>query len=221
MLLLAVGLVDLRHGHCPEPPSVVADPAFVRLLSFLQPEYKVPPHTQLASLLANRDERAKEETKCLLRAQATIGVALTNYGSTSTTTKFVCDPIVCDAQSSLYGSRKSAVEQRSTNSLLQREMHSGELGRCFPGCSEKMWAVDGPPAKGVSESYHRITRDEAANMVAAGKLRDEADGWESQPALDHHTGCRDVQLWQEIIMVDTLFTVWKCHWPSVPNHSNQ
>ena len=41
-------------------------------------------------------------------------------------------------------------------------------------------------------------------MVAAGKLRDEADGWESQPALDNHTGCRDVQLWQEIIMVETL-----------------
>ena len=39
-----------------------------------------------------------------------------------------------------------------------------------------------------------VTRDEAANMVAAGKLRDEADGWESQPASDHHTGCRNVQL---------------------------
>ena len=39
-----------------------------------------------------------------------------------------------------------------------------------------------------------VTRDEAANMVAAGKLRDQADGWESQPASDHHTGCRNVQL---------------------------
>ena len=39
-----------------------------------------------------------------------------------------------------------------------------------------------------------VTRDEAANMVAVGKLGDEADGWESQPASDHHTGCRDVQL---------------------------
>ena len=129
--------------------SVVADPAFVRLLSFLRPEYKVPSHTQLASLLANRHERAKEETRCLSRAQAIVGVALTNDGSTSTTTKFVCDPIAWDAQSSLNRSRKSAVEQRSRNSLLQREMHSGELGRCFPGCSEKIWAVYGPPAKGV------------------------------------------------------------------------
>ena len=127
--------------------SVVADPAFVRLLFFLQPEYKVPSHTQLASLLANRHERAKEETKSLLRAQATVGMALTNDGSTSTTTKFVCDAIVCDARSSLYGSRNSAVEQRSRNLLLQREMHSGELGRCFPGCSEKIWAVDGRSRK--------------------------------------------------------------------------
>ena len=29
-----------------------------------------------------------------------------------------------------------------------------------------------------------VTSDEAANMVAAGKLRDEPDGWESQPASD-------------------------------------
>ena len=39
-----------------------------------------------------------------------------------------------------------------------------------------------------------LTRNEAANMVAAGKLHDEADGWESQPSSDHLTGCRDVQL---------------------------
>ena len=71
--------------------------------------------------------------KCLLRAQATVGVALTNDGSTSTTTKLVCNPIVCDAQSSLYGSRKGAVEQRSRSSLLQREMRSGELWPLFPG----------------------------------------------------------------------------------------
>ena len=68
---------------------------------------------------------------------ATVGVALTNDGSTLTT-RFVCDQIVCDAQSSLFGSRKGAVEQRSRNPLLQREMHSGELGRCFPGCGEKI-----------------------------------------------------------------------------------
>ena len=84
-VVLPLGAVDLRHGHCPEPPSVVADPAFVWLLSFLQPEYKVPSHTQLASLLPNRHERAKEEMKCLLRTEATVGVALTNDGSTSTT----------------------------------------------------------------------------------------------------------------------------------------
>ena len=66
---------------------------------------KVPSHPQLASLLANQHERAKEEMKCLLRAQAAVGVALTNNGSTSTTT-FVCDPIVGDTQSSLFGSRK-------------------------------------------------------------------------------------------------------------------
>ena len=136
-VVLPLAVEDLRHGHCLEQPSVVANPAFVRLLSILQPEYKVPSHTQLASLLANRHERAKEEMKCLPQAQATVGVALTNDGSTLTT-RLVCDPIVCYAQSSLCGSRKGAVEQRSRNPLLQREMHSGELGRCFPGCGEKI-----------------------------------------------------------------------------------
>ena len=76
--------------------------------------------------------------KCLLTVQATVGVALTNDESTSTTTtKFVSDPIVCDAQI-MDRELKGAAEQRSRNSLLQREMHSGELGRCFPGCTEKI-----------------------------------------------------------------------------------
>ena len=136
--MLSLAVVDLRHGQCPEPHSVVAVLAFVRLLSFLQAEYTVLSQTQLASFLANRHEHAKEEMKCLLRAQATVGVALTNDWSTSTTTKFVCDPVVCDANSSLFGLRKGAVEQHSRNSLLQREMHSGELGRSFPRCSEKI-----------------------------------------------------------------------------------
>ena len=79
--------------------------------------------------------------KCLLRAQATVGVALTNDGSTSTTTKFVCDSIVCDAQSSLYGSRKGAVAGAAIyleTRCFKVKMHSGELGRCFPGNSEKI-----------------------------------------------------------------------------------
>ena len=76
---------------------------------------------------------------------------------------------------------------------------------CFNGrcTSENLAAVSRGVAKrfelstGPREEFLKITtvsRDEAANMVAAGKLRDEADGWESQPALDHHLGCRDVQL---------------------------
>ena len=133
--------------------SVVADPAFIRLLSFLEPEYKVPSCTQRASLLANRHQRAQEEMKCLLRAQATGGVVLTNDGSTWCT----CDPIVCEARSSRSGSRVGAVERRSRNSSLQRETHSWELGRWFLGCSEKILAVDGPAGE-VSETYHRNPR---------------------------------------------------------------
>ena len=103
-------------------------------------------HTQLASLLANRHERAKKEMKCPLRAQATVGVALTNDGSTSTTTKFVCDPIVCDAQSSLYESRKGAV----AGAAIYLETRSFK-GRCT---AENLAAV----SRGVAKRfYHLVT----------------------------------------------------------------
>ena len=71
------GAVDL-----PSSAIVVADPAFVLLLSFLEPEYMVSSCMQRASLLANQHQRTKDEVKCLPRAQATVGVALTNDGST-------------------------------------------------------------------------------------------------------------------------------------------
>ena len=68
-----------------------------------------------------------------------------------------------------------AVERRSRNPSLQRETQSGELGRCFQECREKIGAVDGLREK--FPKLTNVTRDEAANMVAAGKIRDEADGW--------------------------------------------
>ena len=103
----------------------------------------------------------------------------------------MCDLIVCEAHNSLSGSRIGAVR----NSSLQREMHSGEFGRCFPGGVAKRFEL----STGLREKFPKLTtvsRDEAANMVAAGmrKVRDEADGWESQLASDHHMGCWDVQL---------------------------
>ena len=133
--------------------------------------------------------------RCLLRAQAVDSVALTNDGSTSGATNHFRR-----TQLTLWIEKGCAVEWRSRNSSLQRETHSWELGCCFLRCSKKIWAVDGPAGE-VSENYHCNLR-ESANMVAAGTLLDEVGGWESQPASDHHTGCRDVQLWKEITVVD-------------------
>ena len=65
---------------------------------------------------------------------------------------------------------------------LMREMQSGELGRCFLGCSEKDLSCQRVPRKEFLKDTS-VTRDEAANMVAAGKLHDEADGWRSKPKL--------------------------------------
>ena len=213
---LPLAFVDQWRGRSAQlrlQNSVIADPAFVRLLSFLV-EYKVPSRSQLTSLLANWHQRAKEENKCLLRAQATGGVALTNDGSTSC----ICDPIVCEAHSSLSGSRIGAVR----NSSLQREMHSGEFGRCFPGCSEKIWAVDGPAGE-VSETYHRNSRWSSQHGCCRhaqapwwGRRMGESTSFRPPYGL---LGCSAVTRnnygWQ------SLFTACKCHLPSVPNHSNQ
>ena len=99
---------------------------FVWLLSVLTPQYNVPSCTQLAFLLVN--QRAKEEMKCLLRAQATDGVALTNDGSTSCATQAIA------RHTANFLNREWA---RCGNSLLQWETHSGELGRCFPGGAKR------------------------------------------------------------------------------------
>ena len=139
--------------------------------------------------------------KCLQRAQATGGVAFTNHGSTSCR----CDPIVCEARRSLSGLRIGAAALWS--GVLETHRFKG---RCT---TEKLAAVLWGVAKrfelltGLREAFPKlttVTRDEEANMFAAGKLRNEADGWKSQPATDHHTGCWYVQLWQEITMVDSL-----------------
>ena len=66
------------------------------------------------------------------------------------------------------------MEQGSKNSLLQREIHSGELGRCFPGVAKRFELSTGP-----RKEFLKVTtaiRDEAGNMVGAGKLRDKPDG---------------------------------------------
>ena len=139
--------------------------------------------------------------KCLPRAQATGGVAFTNDGSTSCR----CDPIVCEARRSLSGLRIGAAALWS--GVLETRLFKGKC------TTENLAAVPRGVAKrfelsrGLRETFPKlttVTRDEAANIFAAGKLRNEADGWKSQPATDHHTGCWDVQLWQEITMVHSL-----------------
>ena len=127
---------DFRHGQGKgavdlPSPFVVRDPAFVRLLSFLElePEYKVQSRTQLAC-------PRRKLSVCLLRAQTSDAQGWS--GAHQRWVNFVCDPIVSDAHSSLSGSKMGSVERRSRNSSLQRETRSGELGRCIPVCFEKI-----------------------------------------------------------------------------------
>ena len=61
-----------------------------------------------------------------------------------------------------------------------------------------------------------VTRDEAANMVAAGKLRDEADGWRSKPQRQttiQNTGtfsCDKKYLWSTVSVYCLQMPVAQC-----------
>ena len=146
---------------------------------------------QFASLLANRHQRGNEKMKCLPRAQATGGVAFTNDGSTSCR----CDPIACEAHRSLSGLRIGAAALWSgvlETHRFKRICTTENLAAVSRGVAKRFEL-----SRGLRETFPKlttVTRDEAANMFAAGKLRNEAGGWKSQPATDHHTGCWDVQL---------------------------
>ena len=60
-----------------------------------------------------------------------------------------------------------------------------------------------------------VTRDEAAYMVAAGKLCDEADGWRSQPQLqttipDTGTFSCDEKLWSTVSVYCLQMSLAQC-----------
>ena len=129
--------------------------------------------------------------KCLPRSQATGGVAFTNDGSTSC--RF--DPIVREACRSLSELRIGAAAPWS--GVLETRRFKGrcttEILAALPRDVAKRFEL----STGLRETFPKLTTvtgDEAANMFAAGKLRNQADGWKSPPATDHHTGCWDFQL---------------------------
>ena len=160
------------------PLSMVADPAFVRLLSFLEPEYKVPSRTHLASLLAKRHHRAKEEMKCILREQATAGVALTTDGWTSCATQsFVTHTVH-------FLNPEWVLRSGVLETVRFKGRHTAENLAAFSRDVTRRFEL----STGLLEELPKvvaITHDEAANMVAAGKLLDETDGWESQACMAH------------------------------------
>ena len=121
--------------------------------------------------------------------QATIGVALTNNESAASASQsFVTHTVHFLDREWAHCGASGVLETRRFK------------GRCT---AENLVAA----SRGVAKRYElskvprkefrkvtTVARDEAANTVAAGKLRDEADGWKSQPASQHHTGFRDVKL---------------------------
>ena len=182
----AAAIADVRsaRGWCflgLSQPLRRSRSAELRLLSSLirvsfdcfpfSPENKVPSLTQQASLLANLDQCAKDELKRLLRAQATLGVALANDGSTS------CAIQSCATHADHFRDRGWAL----WSSVLEFHRFKGRsrstadnLAADLRGAVKRF-----EPSTGPREEFPKVTtvtRYEAANKVASGKLRDEADG---------------------------------------------
>ena len=68
-------------------------------------------------------------------------------------TSYMCDLIVCEAHSSLSGSRIGVVELRCRKSSLQREAHSGAA--VFRSVAAKRFELSTRPREKVSETFHR------------------------------------------------------------------
>ena len=166
-----------------------------RLIAFLSRtgvQGSVPHAASLSSCqpASTRQGGTQMMMKCFLRVQATVGGAVTNDGST-------------------LGATQSFATH--TADLLDREWACcgaaflklvALKGRCT---AENLVAASWGSAKRfelstvLREEFPKVTtvtRNEAANMVAAGRIRDEADGWRSQPQLQ--TTIQDTETFMQL-----------------------
>ena len=80
------------------------------------------------------------------------------------------------------------MEQLSRHSLLEGRCTAKNLAAVSWGVAKRLSCRRAPREEFLKVTT--VTRDKAANIVAAGKVRHEADGWESQPASDHILNAR-------------------------------
>ena len=88
-------IIDWLVDSC-RPLCTVADQGFVNLLSFTEPDFRVPSRTHVSSLINKRHADAKKELVTLLKTGCVNGIAITTDGWTSSATQsYVTSSSLC------------------------------------------------------------------------------------------------------------------------------
>ena len=91
-------IIDWLVNSC-RPLCTVADQGFVNLLSFTEPDFRVPSRTHVSSLINKRHADAKKELVTLLKTACVNGVTITTDGWTSSATQsYVTYTVHCITQ---------------------------------------------------------------------------------------------------------------------------
>ena len=152
------------------PLSIVNDPGFKGILGFLEPDYQVPSRTHVASLIKKRHQNGKQELGGLLRAAP--AVALTTDAWTSRATQSYAT----------YTAHFISETWKLESYVLRTSL--------FPGSHTAANIADHAVATCATFDLDETkivaaVHDEAANMVAAGRLRKEEFGWANEGCGAH------------------------------------
>ena len=153
--------------------SIVSDPGLVDLLRFTEPQYKLPSRTHFSSLIKKRHTICIGEMKKSLSSHATAGASLTTDRWSSTSSQsFVTHTVH-------FLDNQWNVESGVLETGVFQGSHTAEkLAACTTEICDK-FGLDDTQVVGV-------THDEAANMVAAGRLLEEKhQGWVSCVCMAH------------------------------------
>ena len=155
------------------PFSIVSDPGLVDLLRFTEPQYKLPSGTHFSSLIKKRHTICIGEMKKLLSSHATAGASLTTDGwSLTSSQSFVTHTV------HFLDNQWNVVSGVFETGVFQGSHTAEKLAACTTEICDK-FGLDDTQVVGV-------THDEAANMVAAGRLLEEKhQGWVSCVCMAH------------------------------------
>ena len=154
------------------PLSTVADTGLIELVKFLEPGYTTPSRTHIAHLVDKRHKLCSGQMKSHLHCEGSAGVAMTSDGwSSSATQSYVTHTV------HFVNFRWELV-----SGVLKTGLFSGShTAANLANFSEEVAADFGLKQGQVVDMCH----DEAANMVAAGRLLCNNCDWVSQPCMAH------------------------------------